>query len=64
MIVFLTLCLAFILSTLWAISDAAKKDFGTMGRKAAWMFIASIPFVGFIIYLLFGFKKGKKIDNI
>lgn len=64
MIVFLTICLVFVLSTLWAISDAAKKDFGTMGRKAAWMFVASVPFIGVMIYLFFGFKKGKKSDSI
>ena len=63
MIVFLTMCLVFVLSTVWAISDAATKDFGTMARKVAWMFIASVPFIGVLIYLLFGFKKGKKDDT-
>jgi len=46
--------------TIWAIVDAAQKDFGTVGKKAFWWLIASIPFVGFIPYLLFGYRKGKK----
>ncbi|MFC1858010.1 PLDc N-terminal domain-containing protein [Thermodesulfobacteriota bacterium] len=57
---FITLCIPFILATLWAITDAAQKEFGTMGKKVQWMFVAAIPFVGFMIYLLFGFRKGQK----
>jgi len=40
--------------------DVAQKDFGTTGRKALWWIIASVPFAGFIVYLIFGFRKGKK----
>jgi hypothetical protein len=29
-----------------------------MGKKALWMFIAAIPFIGFIIYLDFGMRSG------
>jgi hypothetical protein len=46
--------------TVWAIVDVAQRDFGTAGQKALWWIIASIPFVGFIPYFLFGFRKGKK----
>jgi hypothetical protein len=46
--------------TIWAIVNVAQKDFGTIGKKALWGIIASIPFIGFIIYLIFGFRKGKK----
>ena len=58
--IFLGLCVPFFLMTIWAIVDAAQKDFGTAGKKALWWLIASIPFVGFIPYFLFGYRKGKK----
>ena len=59
-LVFITICIPFILATLWAIADAAQKEFETMGKKVLWMFVAAIPFFGFIIYLIFGFRKGRK----
>ena len=58
--IFVGLCVPFFLGTIWAVVDVAKRDFGTMGRKALWWIIASVPFIGFIIYLIFGFRKGKK----
>jgi hypothetical protein len=48
--------------TVWAVVDVLLKNFKTTGQKAMWGFIALIPFIGFIIYLLFGFRKGKKPD--
>ena len=59
-IVFISLCTPFLLMTVWAVVDVGQKDFGTVGRKALWGVIASIPFIGFIIYLIFGFRRGKK----
>ncbi len=59
--IFVALCVPFFLGTIWAVVDVAQKDFGTAGKKALWWIIASVPFVGFIIYLLFGFRKGKKV---
>ena len=59
-VIFIGLCIPFFLGTIWAIVDVAQKDFGTAGKKALWWITASIPFVGFIFYLLFGFRKGKK----
>lgn len=50
----------FFILTCWAILDVARKDFGTIGKKALWGFIAFIPFIGFIIYFIFGYKKGIK----
>ncbi len=50
----------FILLTIWAVLNAAQKEFGSLGKKATWMLVAAVPFFGFIIYLLFGFRKGKK----
>jgi hypothetical protein len=60
--IFLVLCVPFFIATVWAIVDVAQKDFGTVGQKALWWVVASIPFVGFIIYLILGFRMGKKID--
>ena len=50
----------FYLLTVLAIIDIAYKDFGTIGKKAMWGLIALIPFVGWLIYLIFGFRKGKR----
>jgi hypothetical protein len=50
----------FFIFTIWAIVDALQKDFGTPGKKALWGLVASIPFLGAFIYLIFGFRKGKK----
>ncbi len=60
----ITISIPFFLLTIWAIVNAAQKDFGTIGKKAVWVAVASIPFIGFIIYLVFGFRKGKKSDKI
>jgi len=58
--IFLGLCVPFFIGTVWAVVDVAQKDFGTSGKKAFWWVIASVPFAGFLVYLLFGFRKGKK----
>ena len=57
--VVLGLTAPFLLGTLWATVNAAQKDFDTLGKKALWLFIAAVPFIGFIIYLIFGMRKGK-----
>ena len=58
--VILAISIPFLLATVWAIVNAAQKDFGSTGAKAAWVLVAGIPFIGVIIYLLFGFRRGKK----
>ncbi len=58
-VIFVALCVPFFLGTIWAIVDVAQKDFESTGKKALWWLIASVPFIGFIFYLLFGFRKGK-----
>ncbi|MBW2569668.1 MAG: PLDc N-terminal domain-containing protein [Deltaproteobacteria bacterium] len=58
--VVLTISIPFFFLTIWAIVDAARKNFGTIKEKALWVVIASIPFIGFLIYLILGFRKGKK----
>ncbi|MFO7965124.1 MAG: PLDc N-terminal domain-containing protein [Desulfobacterales bacterium] len=54
------LCIPFFIGTVWGIVDAAQKDFGSIGKKALWTLVAAIPFIGFLIYLAFGFRKGRK----
>ena len=58
--IFVGLCVPFFLGTIWAVVDVAQKDFGTIGKKTLWWIIASVPFIGFIVYLIFGFRKGIK----
>lgn len=54
------LTLPFFLLTCWAMVHIATRDFGTIGKKAAWGFVAFIPFIGPIVYIFFGMKRGKK----
>jgi uncharacterized membrane protein YhaH (DUF805 family) len=58
--VWIKISVVFYLLTILAIIDVVRKDFGTIGKKALWGVIALIPFVGWLIYLIFGFRKGKK----
>ncbi len=60
----LGLSVPFLLATLWAVIHAAQKEFGSLREKVLWMMIAAIPFIGFIIYLIFGFRRGKKMGEI
>ena len=54
----------FLLATLWAVIHAAQKEFGSLKEKVLWMMVAAIPFIGFIIYLIFGFRRGKKMGEM
>ena len=60
----IVLCIPFLLATVWAMADVACKDFGSPGKKILWWLVASIPFLGVVIYLVFGFRKGKKIPGL
>jgi uncharacterized membrane protein YhaH (DUF805 family) len=55
----ITLGLLFWLTTCIALIDIARKDFGGIEKKAAWAFVALIPFIGVFIYLLLGYRKGQ-----
>lgn len=48
----------FWLLTCWAIIDIARKDFGGIEIKAAWTLAALIPFIGPILYIALGRRKG------
>jgi hypothetical protein len=50
----------FFLMTVWAIVDSAQKDFGNLNSKIIWCLVAAIPYVGFLIYLVVGFRRGHK----
>lgn len=54
------LTIPFVLLTLFAIVNAAQKDFGSSAKKALWLLVAAIPFIGFLVYFIFGWRKGKK----
>ena len=58
--VWIKISVVFYLFTILAVIDIVRKDFGTIGKKALWGIIAMIPFVGWLIYLIIGFRKGKK----
>jgi type VI protein secretion system component VasK len=51
------------LLTCWALVDVAVKDFGALEKKAVWGIIAFLPFIGWLIYLLWGRKKGKRLEE-
>ena len=62
-IAFIGISIPFFLMTIWAIVDVALKDFGAVKKKVLWGVIAAIPFIGFIVYLIFGFRKGEKSET-
>ncbi|MBA4369172.1 MAG: hypothetical protein C0403_16215 [Desulfobacterium sp.] len=50
----------FYLFTCIAFIDIARKDFGSMGKKALWAFVAFLPFIGPVLYFILGYKTGKR----
>jgi len=60
LILWLKIATFFYLLTVLAIIDVIRKDFGSIGRKALWGCIALVPFIGWLVYLVFGFRKGQK----
>jgi uncharacterized membrane protein YhaH (DUF805 family) len=61
--VWIKISVFFYLLTVLSIIDIIRKDFGTSGKKALWGLIAVVPFVGWLVYLIFGFRKGKKPES-
>ena len=51
--------LLFWLLTCAALIDIARKDFGGIEKKAAWAFLSLVPFIGVLLYFIFGFRRGK-----
>ncbi|MFH2092568.1 MAG: PLDc N-terminal domain-containing protein [Pseudomonadota bacterium] len=46
--------------TMLALIDIILKDFESTKAKIIWHFIAIIPLLGWLVYFIFGAKKGKK----
>lgn len=62
--VWIKISVFFYLLTVLAVIDVIRKDFGTIGKKALWGLIAVVPFIGWLVYLIFGFRKGKKPETV
>jgi len=58
--IMVALSVPFFIMTVWAVVDAALKDFGTLGKKVLWLIVAAVPYIGFVFYFAIGFRKGKK----
>ena len=56
----LAVSVPFFILTVWALVDVFMKDFKTMGHKVFWALVAGFPFIGGIIYLIFGLRQGRK----
>ncbi len=50
--------------TMLALIDIILKDFGSTKAKIIWHFIAIVPVIGWIIYLIFGYKKGTRNKSV
>ncbi len=53
------------LFTAIALIDIITKNFGSLKDKVIWFIVAFIPLIGWLIYLIFGFRKGvrKKFED-
>ena len=54
----------FYLLACFAFVDIARKNFGSIGLKALWAFVAFIPFLGPVLYFALGYRKGRKTGHI
>lgn len=61
---FVLLCIPFLLLTVWALVDISIKDFKTLKEKVIWYLIGLVPFIGWLIYLIFGFRRGIKTGGL
>lgn len=59
-LIFIGLTVPFFAGTVWGVVDALTKDFGSQATKITWVAVAAVPFVGFLIYLIGGFRKGTR----
>jgi len=46
--------------TMLALTDIIFKDFKSVKVKLIWHFVAIVPIIGWLIYFIFGFKKGQR----
>ena len=47
--------------TMLALIDIILKDFGSVKIKFIWHLVAIIPVIGWLVYLIFGYKKGTRM---
>lgn len=57
-----TVTAAFLLLSWWSIRDAFHREFGSTNEKFFWVQLSVlVPFLGGIVYLLVGRKRGRKL---
>lgn len=53
----------FVLLSWWSIRDAFHREFDSTNEKVFWVQLAVlVPFLGGIVYILLGRKRGKKLQ--
>ena len=57
---FIAMTIPFFLLTIWMLVDISMKQFKSPGEKAAWWILTLTPFIGWLVYLIFGFRRGEK----
>jgi len=46
--------------TMLCLIDIILKDFNSTREKLLWHFVAIVPLAGWLVYLVFGFRKGRR----
>lgn len=46
--------------TMMALIDIILKDFGSTKAKITWHFVAIVPILGWLVYFIFGYRKGTR----
>ncbi len=60
-VIIISIGIIFYLIACLAILDIARKDFGSIGKKALWGITAAfVPFIGCILYFAVGARQGRK----
>lgn len=62
-LIFVGMTVPFFLLTIWMLVDISLKHFPSPAEKAIWWIVALIPFIGWLIYLVIGFRRGKRPER-
>jgi hypothetical protein len=46
--------------TMLCLIDIILKEFNSTREKILWHFVAIVPLAGWLVYLVFGFRRGKR----
>ncbi len=57
--ILIAVAVSFVFTTL-ALVDIMLKDFGSPRTKAVWHLVAIVPLIGWLAYLFFGYRKGRR----